>query len=86
MSIGEDGIVLNDSMNVGKGKLLIEEIRKISDKPIKYVINTHDHRDHRDHRRGGEGFVALSATIIYPDYLKHTRYQGASRICNLKPK
>jgi len=83
MSIGEDGIVLIDSMNVGKGKLLIEEIRKISDKPIKYVINTHDHRDHRG---GNEDFVAIGATIIYPDYLKHTGYQGASRDIQFKDK
>ena len=83
MSIGEDGIVLIDSMNVGKGKLLIEEIRKISDKPIKYVINTHDHKDHRG---GNEDFVALGATIIYPDYLKYTGYQGASRDIQFKDK
>jgi len=83
MSIGEDGIILIDSMNVGKGKLLIEEIRKISDKPIKYVINTHHHRDHRG---GNEDLVALGATIIYPDYLKHTSYQGASRDIQFKDK
>lgn len=76
MSIGDDGIILIDSMNIGKGQLLIEAIRKISDKPIKYVINTHDHRDHRG---GNDDLVALGATVIYPDHLKYTPYEGASR-------
>jgi len=76
VSIGSDGIVLIDSMNTGTGKLLIEAIRKISDKPIKYVINTHDHGDHRG---GNEELVSLGATVIYPNFLKYTSYQGATR-------
>ena len=81
MSVGEDGILLVDAMNINSGQLLIDAIRTISDKPIKFVINTHQHRDHRG---GNEALVKAGATIVYPDYLKYasgssTRYQGAER-------
>ncbi len=81
LSIGKDGLVLIDAMNVNTGQKLIEAIRTISDKPIKYVINTHQHRDHRG---GNEDLVALGATIIYPDFLKYqiggsTAYSGVDR-------
>jgi glyoxylase-like metal-dependent hydrolase (beta-lactamase superfamily II) len=81
MSIGKDGILLVDAMNINSGKLLIEAIRTISDKPIKFVINTHQHGDHRG---GNEELVKIGATVVYPDYLKYasgpsTRYQGAER-------
>ena len=83
MSIGDDGIVLIDAMNINTGKKLIKAIRTISDKPIKYVINTHQHGDHRG---GNEELVAIGATIIYPDYLKYTSYPGVEREIQFKDK
>lgn len=79
MSVGDDGILLIDAMVEKHSQKLIEAIRSISDKPIKYVINTHQHGDHRG---GNEALVALGATLIYPNYLKYassrnTRYAGA---------
>lgn len=84
MSLGKDGILLIDSMNLGIGKKLIKAIRSISDKPIKFVINTHQHGDHRG---GNEDLVALGATVIYPNYLKYaTRYKGAKREIQFQDK
>lgn len=84
MSIGKDGILLIDSMNIDNGQKLIKAIRSISDKPIKYVINTHQHGDHRG---GNEDLVALGATVIYPNYLKYaTRYKGAEREIQFQDK
>ncbi len=84
MSIGKDGILLIDSMNISKGQMLIKAIRSISDKPIKYVINTHQHGDHRG---GNEDLVALGATVIYPNFLKYaTRYEGATREIQFQDK
>ncbi|TQV89574.1 MBL fold metallo-hydrolase [Aliikangiella coralliicola] len=81
MSVGKDGILLIDAMNIKTGKKLIKAIRTISDKPIKYVINTHQHRDHRG---GNEELVKIGATVIYPNFLKYlsgsnTRYEGVKR-------
>ncbi len=88
MSVGKDGILLIDAMNVNTGQQLIKAIRQISDKPIKFVINTHQHRDHRG---GNEELVKAGATIIYPNYLKYqfgpsTQYEGAERAIQFKDK
>lgn len=60
--IGEDGIVIIDTLVSAKeAQRLIKDIRAISDKPIKYVINTHYHLDHA---LGNSEFAKLGATII----------------------
>ena len=42
----EDGLVVFDLSIKRYGKRVLEEIRKFSDKPIKYIINSHGHFDH----------------------------------------
>ena len=60
--IGRDGIVVVDTLISSKNALkFIEDIRSISDKPIKYVINTHYHIDHTF---GNCEFKKLGAIII----------------------
>jgi len=60
--IGKDGIVVIDTLISSKeAKRLIRDIRAISDKPIKYVINTHYHLDHTF---GNSEFHKLGAIII----------------------
>jgi alkyl sulfatase BDS1-like metallo-beta-lactamase superfamily hydrolase len=45
--VGEDGVILVDPPeDVEKGKRQLEEIRKITDKPIRAVIYSHWHTDH----------------------------------------
>jgi len=62
-SIGKDGILLIDTMNIRKegNKKLLAAIRKVSDKPIKYVINTDSDSVHIG---GYTYFSKLGATII----------------------
>ena len=44
---GDDGLIVYDtSVNVEAGKYIAEEIRKISDKPIKAIFYSHHHTDH----------------------------------------
>ena len=44
---GDDGLIVYDtSVNVAAGKFIAEEIRKISDKPIKAIFYSHHHTDH----------------------------------------
>ncbi len=60
--IGKDGIVVVDSLISAKvAKKFVKDIRAISDKPIKYVINTHMHLDHTF---GNCEFMNLGARII----------------------
>ncbi len=44
---GTDGIIIVDTLDcVEAGKLALAEFRKITDKPIKAVVYTHNHQDH----------------------------------------
>jgi cyclase len=60
--IGSEGIAVIDTLASAKeAKRFIEDIRKVSDRRIKYVINTHYHLDHTF---GNSVFKQLGATII----------------------
>lgn len=60
--IGRDGIVVVDTLiSAREGKKFIRDIRAVSDKPIKYVVNTHMHLDHTF---GNCEFAKLGATIV----------------------
>ena len=59
--IGEDGIILTDPLTVEAAKILDAELRKISDKPIKYVAYSHSHWDHIS---GGQIFKDQGAEFV----------------------
>ncbi|GBF34805.1 cyclase [Desulfocucumis palustris] len=60
--IGNNGIAVVDTLMSAKNATrFINDIRSISDKPIKYVINTHYHMDHTF---GNAEFAKIGATII----------------------
>lgn len=41
-----DGVVLVDTKMPGNGPAILGEVKKVTDKPIKLIINTHSHPDH----------------------------------------
>jgi cyclase len=60
--IGKDGIVVVDTLISAKeAQRFIKDIRAVSDNPIRYVIDTHDHLDHV---LGNSEFARLGAAII----------------------
>lgn len=59
--VTDEGVIVTDPMNPKAAKLLREEIRKITDKPIKYVVYSHNHHDHIS---GGTIFKEEGATFI----------------------
>ncbi len=60
--IGKDGILVVDTLISAKeAKRFIKDIRAVTDKPIKYVVNTHYHLDHTF---GNSEFEKLGAIII----------------------
>lgn len=66
--IGKDYIVVVDTMVSAKeAKRFIQDIRTISNKPIRYVVNTHYHLDHVF---GNSEFSKLGAVIIAQENAK----------------
>ncbi len=61
----DDGVLVIDTRQHPRdGQDLIDRIRKITDKPIKWVINSHFHGDHH---LGNPPFKALGATFVAQD-------------------
>ncbi len=60
--VTDEGVLVIDTrQHPAHGRDLIERIRRITDKPVKWVINTHAHGDHY---YGNPAFKAAGATII----------------------
>src|SRR5687768_436483 len=59
--VTDDGVVVMDSFDADFAKLSLEAIRKVTDKPIRYLVYSHNHYDHIS---GGAVFKAEGATIL----------------------
>jgi glyoxylase-like metal-dependent hydrolase (beta-lactamase superfamily II) len=73
--IGRNGIVVVDTMISAKeAKRFIRDIRTISRKPIRYVVNTHYHFDHVF---GNSEFAKLGAVVIAQENVKKAMENSA---------
>ncbi len=61
VSIGDDGVFLIDDQYAPLSAKILAAVRKLSDKPIRFVINTHWHRDHTG---GNETMGRAGAAIV----------------------
>ncbi len=60
--VGDDGVLVIDTFeDPGAAKELLDEIRKITPLPIRFVVNTHYHLDHVN---GNDVFAAAGASIL----------------------
>lgn len=62
--VTSDGVIATDPIGYGRptgGQLYLDEIRKVTDKPVKYVIYSHHHFDHI---AGGKAFKDAGAKFI----------------------
>ncbi len=59
--VTDDGVVVMDSFDKDFAKASLEAIRQVTDKPIRYLVYSHNHYDHIG---GGEVFKAAGATIL----------------------
>jgi cyclase len=76
-SLGDDGILIVDSEYAplaGKIEAALKGIG-ITDKPVRFVVNTHYHADHTN---GNAAFAALGATIIANENVRKRLEEGAT--------
>jgi glyoxylase-like metal-dependent hydrolase (beta-lactamase superfamily II) len=66
--IGGDGVAVVDTfVNPGASQALLDEIRKKTNLPIRFVVNTHYHIDHV---AGNNIFAAAGATVLAQDNVR----------------
>src|ERR1700693_3466496 len=61
VSVTSEGVVLVDDMFDRNHDEILEKLRTVTDKPIKYVLNTHQHDDHAG---GNAKMLAMNAEVI----------------------
>lgn len=65
--VNDQGILVVDTgLNAQEGRKLLDEIRKISRAPVRWIVNTHYHPDHR----GGNQMVGPDAVIISTEFTR----------------
>jgi len=72
----DDVVVVDTHLRPSWARETIAEIRKITDKPVRYVINTHWHRDHV---QGNQAYIAAfgpGVTIIQQDFTRQDQIKN----------
>ncbi|MGA2355066.1 MAG: MBL fold metallo-hydrolase [Terriglobales bacterium] len=73
-SVGDDGIVLIDDESAPLADKIQAALRGITDKPVRFVINTHYHGDHI----GGNAYFQKQAPIIAHDNVRKRMESGGA--------
>jgi cyclase len=71
-SVGEDGIVIVDDQFAPLADKIQAALKGITDKPVRFVINTHWHFDHT----GGNPYFRKQGTIIAQDHVRERLEKG----------
>ena len=76
-SVGEDGIVIVDDQYAPLAEKIQAALKdlKITDKPVRFVINTHYHGDHTG---GNEPFANAGSTVIAQDNVRKRLETGGT--------
>lgn len=64
VSVGEDGVLLIDDQFAPLTQKIVDAVKTITDKPIRFLLNTHWHGDHTG---GNENLGKLGVVIIAHD-------------------
>ena len=59
--VTDEGVIVTDPLNETAAPVLLDEIRKVTNQPVKFLSYTHSHKDHA---AGGQVFKDLGATIV----------------------
>src|SRR6516164_10421076 len=64
---GPDGVFMVDTQYAPLSDKIAAAVKKVSDKPIKFIVNTHVHGDHTG---GNENFAKMGAVLFSRDQLR----------------
>jgi cyclase len=64
---GPDGVFMVDTQFAPLSEKIAAAVKKVSDKPIRYIVNTHVHPDHTG---GNANFQKMGAVLISRDQLR----------------
>jgi cyclase len=73
-SVGDDGIVVVDDQYAPLAEKIQAALKGITDKPVRFIINTHYHEDHT----GGNAFFQKEAPIIAHANVRKRLEQGGT--------
>src|SRR6266576_1487724 len=73
-SVGEDGIVIVDDQYAPLADKIQGALKGVTDKPIRFIINTHYHGDHT----GGNAIFQKQAPVIAHDNVRKRLEQGGT--------
>ena len=65
--VGPDGVFMVDSQFAPLTERIVAAIKQLTDRPIRFLVNTHQHGDHTG---GNENFAKLGVTILARDELR----------------
>lgn len=74
VSVGEDGVVLVDDQFAPLAPKIRQALKGITDKPLKFVLNTHFHGDHT----GGNAQFGSEAAIIAHENVRRRLKEGGT--------
>ncbi len=74
VSVGDDGIVVVDDQYAPLADKIREALKSVTDKPVRFVINTHYHGDHT----GGNLEFQKDAPIIAQDNVRKRLQEGVT--------
>jgi cyclase len=75
VSVGKDGILLVDDMYASMAPKIYESLKKISDRQVRIVVNTHFHGDHI---QGNKIFGKEATIIAHENTIKRLNLQKAN--------
>ena len=73
-SVGEDGIVVVDDQYAPLAEKIQAALKGVTDKPVRFIINTHYHGDHT----GGNAYFQKQAPVIAQDNVRKRLETGGT--------
>jgi len=68
-----EGVIVVDDKFAADAPAIVEKVKSVTDKPIRYVLNTHQHGDHTG---GNEAMLAAHAEIIIQKNARANMLEG----------